>query len=318
MSHINLITTCTNGKNGNGHNALNLSEYSSGKTPSNVLIQSWCNASKEAISKSAFIHVQDLYKGGHWATAKSICNQYPIDLWVLSAGLGLLHSNDKVVPYQATFSTGYQESIPLFSNDFYGKSFHRTWWKEITERSILKSEHPTSIAGLMREKPRDYFIICGSPDYINAIELDVINGLQCLSSPIKQLLIITSGKINIRLNEYLLKSDKKIAEWLGCNMLMLNISLAQYFIKLFSLKQLSDFSVLSDELVEQFRLLPDRVVNKGIRRSPDDVSQYILSLLQQQPEISATRALRAFRDSGNSFEEKRFRTLFKTLCGRNA
>ncbi|MCE0846930.1 hypothetical protein LVQ79_15355 [Buttiauxella sp. A2-C1_F] len=318
MSHINLITTCTNGKHGNGYNSLNLSEYSSGKTPSNVLIQSWCSATKEAISKSAFIHVQDLYKGGHWATAKSICNQYPVDLWVLSAGLGLLHCKDKVVPYQATFSTGYQESIPLFSNDFHGKSFHRTWWKEITERSVLKSEHPTSITGLMKEKPRDYFIICGSPDYINAIELDIINGLEYLSSPIKQVLIITSGKINIRLNEYLLKSDKKIADFLSCNMLMLNISLAQYFIKLFLLKQLSDLSILSVKLTEHFISLPEREVSKGIRRSPDDVSKYILNLLQQQPEISATKALRAFRDSGNSFEEKRFRTLFKTLSARNA
>ncbi|WP_413727341.1 hypothetical protein [Sodalis sp. RH19] len=318
MNHINLITTCTNGKHGDSYNSLNLSDYSSGKTFSNVLIHSWCRALKEALSKSASIYVEDLYKGGHWATAKAIYKKYPIDLWVLSAGLGLLHSKDKVVPYQATFATGYQESIPLYSKDYSGKSFHRTWWKEITERSAFKSDHPTSITELMRKKPQEYFIICGSPDYINAIELDIVNGLEYLDVPHKQLLIITSKKINFRLKEYLLKSDNRIAEWLNCNMLMLNIKLAQHVIRDFTSHQRDDLSILSQELSREFNFLPERKVIQGIKRNPDEVKKYIFDLLQQQPGISATKALRAFRDSGNSFEEKRFRTLFQAVTASNA
>ncbi len=317
MSNINLITTCTNGKHGDRNNSLNLSEYSSGRVSSNVLIHSWCSALKEALSKSALIYVEDLYKGGHWTTAKAIFKAYHVDLWVLSAGLGLLHYRDKVVPYKATFSTGQEESIPLYSNEYTGKSFHRTWWKAITEKSVFKSSHPESITELMKEKSQEYFIICGSPDYINAIELDVINGLEYLANPRKQLLVITSKKVNSRLEKYLLKSDNRVAEWLACNMLMLNISLAQYVVKNFTIKQLDDLSVISQELSEEFQLLPERDAKKGARRSPEEVGRYISSLIQQQPEISATRALRAFRDSGNSFEEKRFRTLFKVISGGN-
>ncbi|MGA7588449.1 MAG: hypothetical protein WCB03_20820 [Rouxiella badensis] len=317
MSHINLITTCTNGKHSNSCNSLNLGDYSAGKTSASVLIHSWCNALKEALEKSAFISVEDLYKGGHWATAKKIKNIYPIDLWVLSAGFGLLNNKDKIVPYQATFATGYTESIPLYSNDYPAKSFHRTWWKEITERSPLKSNHATSITMLMKEKPWEYFIICGSPDYINAIELDIINGLEYLKSPRKQLLIITSKKINNRLGDYLLKSDIRMAEFLKCNMLMLNISLAKYFISHFNDGSKEDFSIVAHEISNQLNTLPERKVIKGIKRNPEEVEKYILVLLQQQPEISATKALRSFRDSGNSFEEKRFRMLFQSVSASN-
>ncbi|MEC5320698.1 hypothetical protein VSX61_17420 [Brenneria populi subsp. brevivirga] len=278
-----------------------------------MLVNSWCNALIKANSTSTSVYVEDLYKGGHWTTAKAILKNYPIDLWVLSAGLGLLHYRDKVVPYKATFATGYEESIPSYSNEYVGKSFHRTWWKEITERSSFKFKHPTSIAELMKKNKRDYFIICGSPDYINAIELDIINGVGYLVDSKKQLLIITSKKINNRLGDYLLKSNKNMAQWLKCNMLMLNISLAQYIVKEFTRKESNDLSEISLQLSDKLKELPEREVNRGIRRSPEEVAHYILSLIQQQPSISATHALRVFRDAGNSFEEKHFRTVFKAV-----
>lgn len=315
MSNINLITTCTNGKNSDSKAILSLSQFSSGRTPSNVLMNSWCNALKEAILTSATVCAEDLYKGGHWATAKAILKQYPVDLWILSAGLGLLHHKDKVIPYKATFAVGYEESIPSYSHEYVGKTFHRTWWKEISERSCFKSQHPTSITELMKKNNRDFFIICGSPDYINAIELDVINGLEYLVDSKKQLLIITSKKINNRLEGYLFKTSQKMANWLKCNMLMLNISMAKYIINDFTSSKSNDLNEISLHISDALSELPEREIKKGIRRSPEEVNHFILKMMHQEPGISATHALRTFRDSGNSFEEKRFRAAFKALSG---
>lgn len=313
MSNINLITTCTNGKNSEGKSILSLSQFSSGRIPSNVLINSWCNALNEFISNSATVSAEDLYKGGHWATAKAILKNYPVDLWILSAGLGLLHHKDKVIPYKATFAVGYEESIPYYSHEYIGKTFHRTWWKEISERSYFRSQHPTSITGLMKKNKRDFFIICGSPDYINAIELDIINGIEYLVDPKKQLLIITSKKINNRLDGYLFKTSQKMAQWLKCNMLMLNISMAKYVIEEFTTNSSNNLNELSLRLSNELNKLPERELKKGIRRSPDEVNSFISKLMQDEPGISATHALRVFRESGNSFEEKRFRAAFKAL-----
>ncbi|NTY86474.1 hypothetical protein FCH33_06780 [Serratia fonticola] len=294
---------------------MSLSQFSSGRTPSNVLMNSWCNALKEAILTSATVCAEDLYKGGHWATAKAILKQYPVDLWILSAGLGLLHHKDKVIPYKATFAVGYEESIPSYSHEYVGKTFHRTWWKEISERSCFKSQHPTSITELMKKNNRDFFIICGSPDYINAIELDVINGLEYLVDSKKQLLIITSKKINNRLEGYLFKTSQKMANWLKCNMLMLNISMAKYIINDFTSNKSNDLNEISLHISDALSELPEREIKKGIRRSPEEVNHFILKMMHQEPGISATHALRTFRDSGNSFEEKRFRAAFKALSG---
>jgi len=313
VSEIRLITTCTNGKNSEVNNILDLSQYYSGQTSAKILINSWCNAINEALATSKTTCAENLYKGGHWSTARAILKQHPVDLWILSAGLGLLHYKDQVVPYKATFAVGYKESIPLYSQEYVGKSFHRTWWKEITNKSFFKFRHPTSIKELMENNNKDFFIICGSPDYINAIELDVINGLGYLVDAKKQLLIITSSKISDRLTGYLFKTNKNMAQWLGCNMLMLNISMAKYIIKEFTSKTLDNLSELSLRLTDELKKLPEREVKKGIRRNPDEVRSFILELIRQNPGLSATNALREFRDSGNSFEEKRFRAEFKAL-----
>ncbi|QCT90338.1 hypothetical protein CRI69_20860 [Escherichia sp. E4742] len=294
---------------------MSLSQFSSDRTPAKVLVRSWSNALNEVISTSETVCAIDLYKGGHWSMAKSILERYAVDLWVLSAGLGLLHYKDKVAPYNATFATGYEESIPLYSKEYVGKSFHKTWWKELTERSLFKSQHPTSIAELMKNNNQGYFIICGSPDYINAIELDAIHGLEYLREPKKQLLIITSKEISGNLSNYLFKTNKKMAEWLKCNMLMLNISMAKYIIHEFTTKKIDNLNALSQYLSSELQKLPERENKKGIRRNSEEVSHFIVQILQRNPGISATQALRTFRDSGNSFEEKRFRAFFKALSG---
>lgn len=313
MKRINLITTCTNGKRSNGHNALNLADYSAGQISSSILVKSWCSALHQALLTSKTIVVEDLYKGGHWSTAKQMIELYNLDLWVLSAGLGLLHSKQKVVPYNATFSSGYPESIPLFSKEYNGRSFYRSWWKGLTENSPFKDANHPTISALMQNRPCEFFIICGSPDYISAIEVDLMNGIEYLKDPQKQLLIITSKGVSPRLSQYLLKTDNKIAKYLGCNMLMLNIGLARHFVGIFTEKNEKNFRLLANQLGNEFEKLPEVLTIKGIKRTPIEVESFILSLMKKHTSLSATKALREFRDSGNSFEEKRFRQIFIEL-----
>jgi len=243
----------------------------------------------------------------------SVVNDYPVDLWVLSAGLGLLKHDDAVIPYQATFAAGHSDSIPLYSESNKGKSFHQTWWQALGECSPFQESHPTLLSDLMRSKPNEYFIICGSPDYINAIATDLINGISYLNTPKKQLIIISSQHINPELKQYHLVSNKRIADWLTCNMLMLNIKMAQYVIQQFNETEQDDLGYLADKLQKQFALLPATLKSSAIRRPPEEVEQWIAHHLKTSPESSASRALRAFRDSGNSFEEKRFRNLFHAV-----
>lgn len=317
MSQINLITTCTNGKHSNGYPTLNLATWSTRLSSTQGLIQAWSQAVNSAISSGPTLPVEKLYKGGHWATAMSICHAHPVDLWVLSAGLGLLKSGDNVVPYQATFAVGHHDSIPLFPESYKGKLFHQTWWSELALRSPFRETHPTSLATLMKSRPTEYFILCGSPDYINAISPDAVEGLSYLHDAEKQLLVISSSSVKSPLNHYQLESSKPIAEWLNSNMLMLNIKIAEYAIAQFMQEEHGHLGLLAEKLNQQFASLPAARKKQGVRRTPEEVETWVLQHLRETPEASASGALRAFRDGGNSFEEKRFRALFHAVQALN-
>ncbi|EPK3140283.1 DUF6884 domain-containing protein [Enterobacter kobei] len=62
----------------------------------------------------------ELYTGQHWSRAVAAAARSGAEMWILSAGLGLLHVSDPVVPYEATFST-----MPFC---------HRTHWERLTTR----------------------------------------------------------------------------------------------------------------------------------------------------------------------------------------
>ncbi|MCP5793130.1 hypothetical protein NL312_29850, partial [Klebsiella pneumoniae] len=89
------------------------------------------------------------------------------------------------------------------------------------------------LSDLMMDKSDEYFIICASPDYINAINMDLMKGISYLKDVDRQLIIISSSQAKFSLKKNLLVSNKSIAEFFNSNMLMLNIKIAQYVIEQF-------------------------------------------------------------------------------------
>ncbi|CDL22957.1 tgtA5 cluster protein 2 [Klebsiella pneumoniae IS53] len=159
---------------------------------------------------------------------------------------------DAIVPYQATFATGHKDSIPLFSDKYGKKSFHQEWWGKLNEASPLKKSHPVSLSDLMMDKSDEYFIICASPDYINAINMDLMKGISYLKDVDRQLIIISSSQAKFSLKKNLLVSNKSIAEFFNSNMLMLNIKIAQYVIEQFMSMDDGHLGLLAERLRSTF------------------------------------------------------------------
>ena len=99
----------------------------------------------------------DLYKGGYWNNIKKL---YPLvdDLYVISTGYGLIHADDEIKSYQATFSQASQNCVSFISEP-------RDWWDNISKNQNLTS--------IYNEK--DIFIIYTSFIYSKAIFNDLIN-----------------------------------------------------------------------------------------------------------------------------------------------
>lgn len=152
----------------------------------------------------------ELYTGQHWQRAVTAAKCTGAELWVLSAGLGLLHLSDPVVPYEATFSS------MSFS--------HRTMW------SLLTATPPSvrrfaSLQALMQERPHDRFIVAVSPLYLQAVEDDLCAGRDELASP-EQLTIVTSKGYQGRLYKSITLSSASMMKELNTNMTGLNLSYA--------------------------------------------------------------------------------------------
>ncbi|MGY9761908.1 hypothetical protein ACTM4I_25395, partial [Citrobacter freundii] len=103
---------------------------------------------------------------------------------------------------------------------------------ELTLRvSFRPQPEPTPISQLMQSSPNDEYLIAASPVYIAAVQNDILKGIESLTHPLTQLTIVTSGAYAGPLEEYLIKSSSRMMKELECNMVCLNIKLAQYILK---------------------------------------------------------------------------------------
>ncbi|MCL0228931.1 hypothetical protein M2T52_32995, partial [Klebsiella pneumoniae] len=102
-------------------------------------------------------------------------------------------------------------------------------WKAIT-KSLGKHNRCATISQLMQSSPNDEYLIAASPVYIAAVQNDILKGIESLTHPLTQLTIVTSGAYAGPLEEYLIKSSSRMMKELECNMVCLNIKLAQYIL----------------------------------------------------------------------------------------
>lgn len=152
----------------------------------------------------------ELYTGQHWCRAVAAAARNGAEMWVISAGLGLLHASDPVVPYEATFS-----SMPFC---------HRTHWERLTTRP-LSERRCTSLKMLMQTRPDDRFVVAASPVYLRAVESDLLAGRYTLRAP-EQLTVVTSKGYQGSLKDSVRYTSAGMMKGLNTNMTGLNISYA--------------------------------------------------------------------------------------------
>ncbi|MBW5667103.1 hypothetical protein [Klebsiella pneumoniae] len=207
MSTIHLITTCAKKKAGPVHDTV----FPYHTTDTEIAYQQWKSLvqSRFTTCNDDIKETENIYCSAHWSTAKSIANSNShICLWVISAGLGLRHSSDPAIPYDATFTKIGRKSASI--------------WGMLTSDPILPGKVP-SLAELFSMYRHDIFIIATSPVYLNAVEDDLVKGVAYLPCPIKQLKIASSAAYNGRLREYVRCGGTRMMKDLNANMTTLNI-----------------------------------------------------------------------------------------------
>ncbi len=174
----------------------------------------WLERLVQARRESHPMTAGELYTGQHWSRAAATAARNGADMWVISAGLGLLHISDPVVPYEATFS-----SMPFC---------HRTHWERLTMRPPAE-RRCASLKTLMQARPDDRFVVAASPVYLRAVESDLLAGRGGLSAP-EQLQVVTSKGYQGGLKDNVRYTNAGMMKALNTNMTGLNISYALQFL----------------------------------------------------------------------------------------
>jgi hypothetical protein len=126
-----LVTVCTNRKTIPPIERLKAQDLPSG--PQSYVSATWRDWLREANPSVAARHI---YAGRGFVEATLAAERCKADLWIVSAGLGLVHGEDEVPAYDLTLFAGSESSVRQKVTD--GLFDAPRWWSDIGRRKRPK------------------------------------------------------------------------------------------------------------------------------------------------------------------------------------
>lgn len=254
----------------------------------------------------------DLYAGDYWSVIRTLpslarTQGWKPELWVASAGYGLVEASRQLTSYSATFSSGHLDSV-VRKGDAVADT--RAWWNLAT-RGV--SAMGATVTGLALATPMSTILVVASPAYLAAMADDLLEASTHLRGRGSLVLVSSKAPSNEpALHPFLLPSRSGLQQALGGALTSLHARTARHLLQVVDPKSFTreNFSSMSDEL--------DRKSKNVVRRAgavvtDDEVLSFIKESIKAGGKPSHTRLLREFRGSGRACEQSRFRSLFQRV-----
>ncbi len=250
-----------------------------------------------------------MYCGEHWDAVRRIqasasTSKRRIDLWVCSAGYGLISLDAPICPYAATFAAGSPDTVP---NGIDGAS---EWWAALATWNG-PNLGPRSLAQLAASDPSAGMLLVLSEVYLRACRADVLQALTQLDNAHLFSIISAGTKADSELGDFLLPVDARLQHVLGGTRQALNVRVAERVLT----TGIDGRDATRDLLLSLLAAQPP--IPRYNRRTVSDtqVRSFIRKRLRSEAETSHTRLLREFRDSGSACEQGRFAAIFRNEVG---
>ncbi|MCP4611713.1 MAG: hypothetical protein GY845_23635 [Planctomycetes bacterium] len=263
-----------------------------------------------------------LYKGAHWKetlACTKVANErgFAPELWILSAGWGLISSNDNISSYSATFASGKNSIHNLpWPREYTIRDRSRKWWQEINRKQKNKEVHSLSELPFLFEAEKLCFLMIMSKDYYLAIEPEVIK----LISQGIEVIIVSAGlytdinRASPLVRDHILPFNDKYTQidpYLKQANTSLNARLAKWLIKEHYKELRQGLSVLYKVISKIERELP-AIKRRKVRRLTDEEVIEFINENYIPNSSTATKLLKRLRHKEKkSCEQKRFGALFK-------
>lgn len=250
----------------------------------------------------------DLYAGEHWSMARRLADEphtvAAVELWVCSAGYGLIPANTPIVPYSATFAPGNPDTVPGPATD---------WWTALGDWGG-PAKGPRRLVDLAAADPSARYLLVLSAAYLRACHNDVCQAADKLNGSGGLSVISAGTKRDPDLAGVLLPADARLQAVLGGTLQALNIRAAEHL--------LSAGLVDHDDMADSLRRLlaeqpPPRRFNRR-RVSDAEIRSFIRDRRRDEPTATHTRLLREVRAADYACEQARFAALFAAEAKKTA
>jgi hypothetical protein len=232
------------------------------------------------------------------------------ELWIASAGYGLIPAYAPIVPYSATFAPGLPDSI---ATDDLAEELGQ-WWSTLAEQPGPVAGVPRTVTGLATSQRDVTVLVIASPSYIRAMERDLSTTAARLRD--EKLFIVSSapGPREETLRACWIASGAQHQRSLGGSLISLHARLARHL-----LETLAPAELNSENATARANLLVQPTLSSELgpraSGSDDEIKSYIRSAIQTDPRMTHSRLLRIFRQAGRACEQGRFRELFVSIQG---
>jgi hypothetical protein len=252
-------------------------------------------------------HAEELYAGDHWHAATEAFRHVQrytsaAELWVISAGYGLISGRKLVKSYSATFANGSPDSVWRGVSEGDRQRRLSDWWGGLP--------HEATLAELL-DRHMQRVIVAAGTTYVEALSDELAALMQQQPEVTDRLSIISAGTHH---NGFVLPVTGAFRAAVGGTDAALN---ARVLALLAADAPNHGFShsAMESVLRDLAQSLPATIRPSGDRLSDREVCREIRALRRWRPEISRTAALRELRARHLACEQGRFASLWASVVG---
>jgi hypothetical protein len=300
---INLVITCTNRKATAAVASLQARSLTGKSIASRSKV--WCD---RISNRTDGIPAAMLYKGDHWSVVQSIASSrgsLKVNVWIASAGYGLISARSRVVAYAATLASGHADSVALSSEE------RRLWWASLTTSpALVLPLEPRSLRQLASTYSSSPLIIAASPEYIDAMADDILAASAQLDSPNLLSVLCRAGGAPMELESFAVTLSASFASELGGALTSLNARVIRWLVT-FGTAELNRSTVKRyvGQLAERCTA---RVIPKRSRMSDAEIV-LVIKREQKTQHRSRSALLRVLRERGYAVEQSRFGKIYNEV-----
>jgi hypothetical protein len=250
---------------------------------------------------------RDCYAGDAWSqvVAAEKSSRGPSELWVVSAGLGIISADFRIPNYSATFISNSIDSV--------GTSHEaRSQWWELVCDWRRKVCGVGSITDLAEKNPKSIFLIALSSAYLAVVKNDLLLARSVLESP-DNLVIISAGTRSMPEMGYsLLPIDARFENLVGGARATLNSRMLRYIVENFDIRKCNARKITKSLNITATELEKPKLFDRE-RLDDVEIAEFIHKQSKLVNSTSASALLRILRDSGAACEQKRFHRIYRSI-----